>query len=41
MGTIRDKNGMNLTEEDIKKRWQKYTEELYKNISMTQIITMV
>ena len=32
MGTIRDRNGMNLTEEeDIKKRWQKYTEELYKN----------
>ena len=32
MGTIKDRNGMNLTEaEDIKKRWQKYTEELYKN----------
>ena len=31
MGTIRDRNGMNLTEaEDIKKRWQEYTEELYK-----------
>ena len=31
MGTIKDRNGMNLTEaEDIKKRWQKYTEELYK-----------
>ena len=31
MGTIKDKNGMDLTEaEDIKKRWQKYTEELYK-----------
>ena len=30
MGTIKDRNGMNLTEaEDIKKRWQKYTEELY------------
>ena len=30
-GSIRDRNGMNLTEaEDIKKRWQKYTEELYK-----------
>ena len=30
-GTIRDRNGMDLTEaEDIKKRWQKYTEELYK-----------
>ena len=31
MGSIRDRNGMDLTEaEDIKKRWQKYTEELYK-----------
>ena len=31
MGTIKDKNGMDLTEaEDIKKRWQEYTEELYK-----------
>ena len=31
MGTIKDRNGMNLTEaEDIKKRWQGYTEELYK-----------
>ena len=31
MGTIQDRNGMNLTEaEDIKKRWQGYTEELYK-----------
>ena len=31
MGTIKDKNCMDLTEaEDIKKRWQEYTEELYK-----------
>ena len=31
MGTLKDKNGMNLTEaEDIEKRWQEYTEELYK-----------
>ena len=31
MGTIKDRNGMNLTEaEDIQKRWQEYTEELYK-----------
>ena len=31
MGSIKDKNGMDLTEaEDIKKRWQQYTEELYK-----------
>ena len=42
MGTIKDGNGMNLTEaEDIKKRWQEYTEELYKKILMTQINTMV
>ena len=35
MGTIKDRNGMDLTEaEDIKKkRWQEYTEELYKKIS--------
>ena len=32
MGTIKDRNGMDLTEaEDIKKRWREYTEELYKN----------
>ena len=32
MGTINDRNGMNLTEaEDINKRWQEYTKELYKN----------
>ena len=31
MGTIKDRNGMDLTEaEDIKKKWQEYTEELYK-----------
>ena len=31
MGTIKDRNGLDLTEtEDIKKRWQQYTEELYK-----------
>ena len=42
MGSIKDRNGMNLTEaEDIKKRWQEYTEELSKKIFMTQIITMV
>ena len=40
--SIKDKNGMDLTEaEDIKKRWQEYTEELYKKIFTTQIITMV
>ena len=38
MGTIKDRNDMDLTEtEDIKKRWQEYTKELY----MTQITTMV
>ena len=32
MGSIKDRNGMDLTQaEDIKKRWQEYTEELYKN----------
>ena len=42
MGLIKDRNGMDLTEaEDIKKRWQEYTEELYKMIFMTQIITIV
>ena len=42
---IKDRNGLDLAEaEDIKKRWQEYTEELYKKkrkIFMTQIITMV
>ena len=34
MGTIKDRNGMDLTEaENIKKRWQEYTEELYKKRS--------
>ena len=42
MDSIKDINGMDLTEaEDIKKRWQEYTEELYKKDIMTQIITMV
>ena len=43
MGSIKDRNGMDLTEaKDIKKRWQEYTEELYKKkIFMTQIITIV
>ena len=41
MGSIKDKNGMDLTEtKDIKKSWQEYT-ELYKKIFMTQIITLV
>ena len=42
MGTIKDRNVMDLTEaEDIKKRWQEYTEELYKKDFMTHITTMV
>ena len=42
MGSIKDRNGMDLTEaEDIKKRWEEYTEELYKKSFMTQIIMMV
>ena len=42
MGTIKDRNGMDLTEaEDIKKRWQEYTKNCTKKIFMTQIITMV
>ena len=41
MGTIKEINYMDQTEaEDIKKRWQEYT-ELYKKIFMTKIITMV
>ena len=42
IGTTKDRNGMDLTEaKDIKKRWQEYTEELYKKkIFMTQIIMM-
>ena len=41
-GWIKDRNGMDLTgADDIKKRWQEYTEELCKKIFMTQIITMV
>ena len=39
MGTIKDRNSMDLKEaEDIKKKWQEYT-ELYKKILMTQITT--
>ena len=43
MGSIKDRNGLDLTEaEDIKKRWQVYTEELYKKkIFMTWTTTMV
>ena len=39
IGPKNDRNGVDLTKaEDIKKRWQEYTEELYKKIFMTQII---
>ena len=42
MGTIKERNGLDLTEaEDIKKRWQEYTEELYKKFFTTQIIKMI
>ena len=42
MGSIKDRNGMDLTEaEDIKKRWQEYPEELYKKELLTKIISMV
>ena len=43
MGTIKDRNGMDQTEaEDIKKRWQEYTEKLYKKkVLMTWITMMV
>ena len=42
MGSVKDRNGMDLTEEEgIKKRWQEYTEDLYKKILMTQITMMV
>ena len=42
MGTIKDRNSLVLIEaEDIKKRWQEYTEELYRKIFTTQMIMMV
>ena len=42
MGSIKDRNDMDLTEaEDIKRRWQEYTEELDKKIFTTKIIMMV
>ena len=42
MGTIKDRNGMDLTEAaEIKKRWQEYTEELYKKASMIWMTAMV
>ena len=42
MGSIKDRNGMDLKEaEDTKNKWQEYKEELYKKIFMTQITTMM
>ena len=42
MGLIKDRNGLDLTEaEDIKQRWEEYTEECTKKIFTTQIIAMV
>ena len=42
MGSIKDRNGKDRTEaEEIRKRWQEYTEELYKKVLMTQITTML
>ena len=42
MGTIKDRNGKDLTEVEEIKRWQEYLEELYKKkVLMTQITTMV
>ena len=42
MGSVKDRNGLDLTEaEDIKKRWQEYTEELSKKIFMIKIIMML
>ena len=41
MGTIKDRNGMELTEAEDIKKWQEYTEELYKRTFMTQITAML
>ena len=42
IGIVKDRNSMDLTEtEELKKRWQQYTEEIYKMILMTQITIMV
>ena len=42
MGSIKDRNGMDQAEaDDFKRRWQEYTEELYKKSFMTEIIMMV
>ena len=41
MGTIKDRNGLDLMEAEDIQKWQKYTEELHKKISMTQIIMIL
>ena len=41
MGTVKDRNGMDLTEAEDIKRWQENTGELFKKDLMTQITTMV
>ena len=42
MSRVKDRNGMDLTEaEDIKKKWQEYTQMLYRKVLMTQITTVV
>ena len=41
MGSLKDRNGMDLKEAEDIKRWQEYTEELYKKILITQIIMNV
>ena len=41
IGTIKDRNAVDLTEAEDIKRWQEYTQELYKKILMTQITMML
>ena len=41
MSTIKDRNGKDLTEAEEIKKWEEYTEELYKKVLMTQITMMV
>ena len=41
MGTIKDRNGKDLTEAEDIKRWQEYTKDLYKKVLMTKITMMV
>ena len=41
MGTIKDRNSMDLTKAEDMKKWQEYTEELYRKVLMTQTTTRV